>query len=77
MSGGLHWQESPKFPDATRQSFRTPHGGNRTRTILFMTGYADDETVHLELLDSGVAFLHKALTPKLHAAKVREVLDSA
>ncbi len=44
--------------------------------VLFMTGYADDESLHDGLVATSDAFIHKPFSPREIAAKVRQVLDS-
>jgi signal transduction histidine kinase len=43
--------------------------------VLFMSGYPDQTVVHHGVLEAGVAFLQKPLTPDRLAARVRQVLD--
>ncbi len=43
--------------------------------VLFMSGYTDDAVLQHGVLDSGVAYLQKPLTPGTLTSRVREVLD--
>ena len=45
--------------------------------VLFMSGYTDDAVLQHGILESGVAYLQKPLTPDSMARKVRQVLDAA
>lgn len=43
--------------------------------VLFMSGYTDDAVLQHGVLDSGVAYLQKPVTPGTLTSRVREVLD--
>jgi len=44
-------------------------------SVLFMSGYTDDEVMRRGVIDGRTAFLQKPFTPAQFAKKVREVLD--
>jgi response regulator RpfG family c-di-GMP phosphodiesterase len=44
--------------------------------VLFMSGYTDDVIGHHGVLNTGVAFLQKPITPEILLGRVREVLDA-
>lgn len=44
--------------------------------VLFMSGYTDDVILHHGVLEAGVAFVQKPLTPELLFRKIRDVLDA-
>jgi len=45
--------------------------------VLFMSGYTDDAIVHHGILDAGIPFLQKPVSPDEMTRKVREVLDGS
>ncbi len=44
--------------------------------VLYMSGYTDDKVFQQSILEAGLAFLEKPLTPDLLSRRVREVLDA-
>ena len=44
--------------------------------VLYMSGYTDNAIVHHGMLEEGIEFLQKPLTPDSVAHRIREVLDA-
>jgi two-component system cell cycle sensor histidine kinase/response regulator CckA len=45
--------------------------------VLYVSGYAENAIVHQGVLEAGISFLQKPITPDPFAQKVREVLDGS
>ena len=45
--------------------------------VVYMSGYTDETLAHHGVLEAGMAFLRKPLTPDILVRKVREVLDAS
>ena len=45
--------------------------------VLFVSGYTDKVLAHKDILEPGVAFLHKPYSPEILIRKVHEVLKGA
>ncbi|MCP4674504.1 MAG: protein kinase [Deltaproteobacteria bacterium] len=56
----LYQKLTPEFPDLK---------------VLYMSGYTNDDIVHHGVIDDNVDFVHKPISLRLLAAKLRELLD--
>jgi DNA-binding response OmpR family regulator len=50
--------------------------GSPEMRVLFMSGYTDNVIAQGGVLEAGMSFLQKPFSPRVLAAKVREVLDN-
>ncbi len=51
------------------------HATHPNTKVLFMSGYTSNVIVHHGMLDAGVQFLQKPVTPSQLLQKLRQVLD--
>jgi CheY-like chemotaxis protein len=58
-----------------RELARRLREGRASLPVIFMSGYTDDVVLRRGLLESGVPFLEKPLSPVKLAQKMRQVLD--
>jgi PAS domain S-box-containing protein len=64
------------MPEASGRELARRLAGARPQTkVLFVSGYTNDAIVQHGMLEPGLNYLHKPLTPAALARKVREVLD--